>query len=75
MAERNFGANFREDAVRPTEGPASRSRRQPRFCVSMEGTLGNWVNADRRHYGDGNGALSEDERAELAPVTRGSTPS
>jgi len=22
-----------------------------------EGTLGNWVNADKRHRGDGNGAL------------------
>ena len=31
-----------------------------------EGTLGNWVNADRRRRGEGDGALSEDERAELA---------
>ena len=30
-----------------------------------EGTLGNWVIADRRRRGDGNGMLSEDERAEL----------
>jgi hypothetical protein len=31
-----------------------------------QGALGNWVNADRRRRGDGNGALSEDERADLA---------
>src|SRR5690242_15732768 len=35
-----------------------------------EGTLGNWVNADRRRRGDGNGALSEDERAELARLRK-----
>jgi transposase len=31
-----------------------------------EGTLGNWVNADRRCPGEADGAPSEDERAELA---------
>src|SRR6201985_1297765 len=35
-----------------------------------EGTLGNWVNADKRRRGDGSGALSEDERAELARLRR-----
>jgi transposase len=30
------------------------------------GTLGNWVNTDRRRSGEGDGALGEDERAELA---------
>ena len=35
-----------------------------------EGTLGNWVNADRRRRGDGSGALSEDERAELARLRK-----
>ncbi len=34
------------------------------------GTLGNWVNADRRRRGDGSGALSEDERAELARLRK-----
>ena len=28
-----------------------------------EGTVGNWVNADKRHRGEGDGALGEDERA------------
>src|SRR5206468_2054316 len=35
-----------------------------------EGTLGNWVNADRRRRGDGNGALGGDERAGLARLRR-----
>jgi hypothetical protein len=35
-----------------------------------EGTLGNWVNLDRRRRGAGNGQLSEDERAELARLHR-----
>ena len=34
------------------------------------GTLGNWVNADKRRRGDGSGALDEDERAELARLRR-----
>jgi transposase len=32
--------------------------------------LGNWVSADQRRRSEGNGALSEDERAELAPLRR-----
>jgi transposase-like protein len=35
-----------------------------------EGTLGNWVNADRRRRGEVDGALSEDERAELVWLRR-----
>jgi transposase len=35
-----------------------------------EGTLGNWVNADKRDHGEGSGALGEDERAELARLPR-----
>jgi transposase len=30
-----------------------------------EGTLGNWVNADKRRRGERNGVLDEDERPEL----------
>jgi transposase len=36
------------------------------------GTLGNWVNADQRRRG-GDGALSEDERAELARLRKENT--
>jgi len=35
-----------------------------------EGTLGNWVNADRRRRDGGDGQLSEDERAELARLRK-----
>ena len=35
-----------------------------------EGTLGKGVNADKRRRGAGNGALLEDERAELARLRR-----
>jgi hypothetical protein len=40
------------------------------FGALAGGTLGNWVNADKRRRGEGNGALSEDERAELARLRR-----
>jgi hypothetical protein len=33
-----------------------------------EGTLGTWVNADKRRRGEGDGALDLDERAELGPA-------
>ena len=35
-----------------------------------EGTLGNWVNADKHRRGEGNGALDEAERAELARLRK-----
>jgi transposase len=35
-----------------------------------EGTLGTWVNADKRRRGEGDGALGEDERSELARLRR-----
>jgi transposase len=34
------------------------------------GTLGNWVNTDRRSIGEGDSALGVDERAELARLRR-----
>ena len=35
-----------------------------------EGTLGNWVNADRQRRNGGDGQLSENERAELVRLRR-----
>jgi transposase-like protein len=35
-----------------------------------EGTLDNWVNADKRRRCEGDGALSEDERSELAAARK-----
>ena len=35
-----------------------------------EGTLGNWVNTDKRRRGEADGALSGNERAELARLRK-----
>jgi transposase len=63
-ARRKLDADFREGAVRLV-----RESRKPIAQVAQdlginEGTLGTWVNADKRRRSDGTGAL--DERAELA---------
>jgi transposase len=66
-ARRKFDEDFKEGAVWPvgeTGKPAARER------GVNDGTLGNWVNADRRRRAGGNGGLSEDERAELARLRR-----
>ena len=72
MAEtrRKFDRDFKEVAVRLVRETAGRSRRWPGDLGINEGTLGNWVNADRRRRRDGNGALGEDERAELARLRK-----
>ena len=65
-----YSAEFRTDAVelRPSAGrPIAQVAKD---LGINEGTLGNWVNADRRRRGDGNGALSEDERAELTRLRK-----
>jgi transposase len=50
--------------------PASRSRRWPGTWEGInEGTLGNWVNADKRRRGS-DGVLGEDERSELARLRK-----
>jgi transposase len=50
--------------------PASRSRRWPGTWGSTKAPFGNWVNLEKRRRGEGNGALSEDERAELVRLRR-----
>jgi len=35
-----------------------------------EGTLGNWISVDKRRRGEGDGALDEDERVELARLRK-----
>ena len=64
MAEsrRKFDQDFKEGAVRlvrETGKPIARVAKDPGI---NGGTLGNWVNADRRRRGEAAGALSEDER-------------
>ena len=43
--------------------PGSRSRKWPGIWGINEGTPSNWVIADKRRRGEGNGALDEDELA------------
>src|SRR2546430_15557878 len=72
MAEtrRKFDADFREGAVRLVRETGKPVAEVARDLGINEGTLGNWVNADKRRRGDGTGALDEDERAELARLRK-----
>jgi transposase len=67
---RKFDADFREGAVRLVRETGMPIVQVARDLGINEGTLGNWVNADKRRRGDGTGALSEDERAELARLRK-----
>jgi transposase len=67
---RKFDRDFREGAVRLVRETGKPVAQVARDLGVNEGTLGNWVNADKRHRGEGNGALDEDERAELARLRR-----
>ena len=66
---RKFDRDFREGAVRLVRETGKPIAQVARDLGINEGTLGNWVNADRRRRG-GDGALSEDERAELARLRK-----
>src|SRR5215468_12278143 len=72
MAEtrRKFDHDFREGAVRLVRETGKPIAEVARDLGINPGTLGNWVNADKRRRGDGSGALNEDERAELARLRR-----
>ena len=71
MAEtrRKFDHDFREGAVRLVRETGKPIAQVARDLGINAGTLGNWVSADARRRG-GDGALSEDERAELARLRR-----
>ena len=72
MAEsrRKFDQDFRAGAVRIVRETGRPVAAVARELGINEGTLGNWVGADRRARERGNGALSEDERAELVRLRR-----
>src|SRR6266699_1367992 len=67
---RKFDADFREGAVRLVRETGKPIAQVARDLGINEGTLGNWVNTDRRRRGERDGALSEDERAELARLRK-----
>ena len=58
--------DFKEGAVRLVRETGKPIAQVTRELGINEGTLGNWVNVDRRRRESGNGGLSEDERAEQA---------
>jgi transposase len=60
---RNFDREFREGAVRIVRETGKPIAQVARELGLNEGTLGRWVNLDRRTRGEG--ALSESERDEL----------
>jgi transposase len=72
MAEtrRKFDRDFKEGAVRLVRETGKPIAQVARDLGVNEGTLGNWVALDRQHRETGNGALDEDERAELARLRR-----
>src|ERR1041384_5159399 len=67
---RKFNRDFREGAVRLGLETGKPIAQVARDLGINEGTLGNWVARERRARGEGKGALSEDERAELARLRR-----
>ncbi|MFZ0160507.1 MAG: transposase [Kineosporiaceae bacterium] len=72
MAEtrRKFDQEFRAGAVRIVRETGKPIAQVARDLGLKEGTLGNWVGADRRARERGNGGLSENERAELVRLRR-----
>jgi transposase len=72
MAEtrRKSDRDFREGAVRLVRETGKPIAQVARDLGINSGTLGNWVNADQRQRGGGDGVLSEDERAELARLRK-----
>src|SRR5580692_5370482 len=72
MAEtrRKFDQDFKEGAVRLVRETGKPIAQVAKDLGINEGTLGNWVNADKRRRSDGNGVLSEDERSELARLRK-----
>jgi len=64
MVRRNFDREFREGAVRIVRETGRPIAQVARDLGLHEGTLGRWLNLDRRAR-DGEGPLSESERDEL----------
>jgi transposase len=67
---RKFDRDFREGAVRLLRETGKPIAQVARDLGINPGTLGNWVNSDKWRRGEDNGALGEDERAELARLRK-----
>jgi transposase len=68
---RKFDRDFREGAVRLVRETGKPVAQVARELGVHDGTLGSWVNADRRRRRQGgDGVASEDERAELARLRK-----
>ena len=67
---RKFDRDFKEGAVRLVRETGKPIARVARDLGINEGTFGNGVNAGKRRRGEGDGALGEDERAELARLRK-----
>jgi transposase len=65
-----FDQDFREGAIRILRETGKPIAQVGRELGINWGTLGNWVNADRRRREGGDSSLDEDERAELARLRR-----
>jgi transposase len=69
-SRRKFDHDFQEGAVRLVRETGKPIAQVARDLGINEGTLGKWVNLERWRRGEGDGALGEDERAELARLRR-----
>ncbi len=67
---RKFDQDFREGAVRLVRETGKPIAQVARDLGINEGTLGNWVSADKRRRGEGDGVLGETERQELVRLRR-----
>jgi transposase len=67
---RKFDQDFQQGAVRLVLETGKPIAQVARDLGVNAGTLGNWVGRERRAQQRGDGALSEDERAELVRLRR-----
>jgi transposase len=70
---RKFDHDFRQGAVQLVFETGRPIAQVARELGINQGTLGNWCARARREREDGNGALSEPERAELARLRKENT--
>ena len=68
---RKFDQDFREGAVRLVRETGKPIAQVARDLGINEGTLGNWVNADKRRRGEGNGALERGRAGGAGPAAEG----